>query len=289
MNFPFHLVIDYAHSNRNLADKAFQEFFKESGAPSEEQAQQVFPLFAEWLIFDFVKPNGTTFIAEYYLKNPDNLDEKNLLEFEQIIKTQQYGGFEIINANRGKWIELEHLFFGKRIKVFDRLGSLNAATEGTIIGRIARVNGKYYFVGSNPFYIPQSLSRRLKNTLKGQHAYPTPLETWRLFSTNTTYTEPSNLSIKQIKNKRKILEKNYQVLTKEYKVTFSFNEIVKRIYEENGKRPLDVWNKIMKDGFPEKIFIENTQLFQDIWNYFPHRILKEKSPVEMFQKLKNKK
>lgn len=283
MTFPFHLVIDYAHQNRSLTDTAFLEFFKESGVPNEEQAPQAFPLFAEWLIFDYVKPNGSTFLAEYYLKNPDNLDQDSLSYLEQILQTQQYGGFEIISVNRGQWIELEHLFFGKKVKVFDHVGSLEIATEGMIISRIARVNNKQYIIGSNPFYLPQSFTKRLKNTLKGQHAYPSPIETWKLFSTTTVYAEPENLSYQDILKKRKSLEVQYEKIAKKNGIKLTFNQLSEFVYEENGKRPFDFWTMIMKKGLPEEVFYEHSQLFQDIWNYFPHKALNDKSPVELFQ------
>jgi len=36
-------------------------------------------------------------------------------------------------------------------------------------------------------------------------------------------------------------------------------------------------------GMPERVIFKHYQLFGDIWNYFPHKRLKGKSPVELFR------
>ena|SRR3990167_6536091 len=100
---------------------------------------------------------------------------------------------------------------------------------------------------------------------------------------------PPKVSKQEILKKRKELEIVYQGLTKEITGCMSFSELIKLIYEEDVRPPLDVWDRIMKKGLPNKIFMENIQLFNDIWNFFPHRSLGNECPVGLYNKFTGKK
>ena len=289
MKLPFHLILDYAHTKIEVVNQAFTEFFAKTNLPDNTQEKEAFPLFVEWLIFDFRQQSGVSFLNEYILKNPDKIEEKILNQLKQVAETFIYGGFEIVYVDRKlSLINLEHLFSGKTYAVYDKMGASSVAEKGTIINRIAKVDGGWYMVGSNPIYLPNTFTKRFKKILKGQSVYPSPQDTWLFFTNRTKYTEPENLSKDDVVKKRQSLKKQYELLVKKHNFKLSFAKLLSLIYEENGSPPLDIWAKITKQGISNEVFVMNTALFQDIWNYFPHKILNNNSPVEIYQKNRNR-
>lgn len=292
MKLPFHLVIEFAkHTYPNEVQTAYNQFFSPTGYPTEEQEQDAFPLLSEWLIFDFNRLNKSTFLAEYFLKNPDQLDEAILNQIKQVIKTQWYGGFQIGNRKKGEWFEAEHLFSGKKVIIYDKQGSASLPDRGMIIGRVAKVDGRWYLVGSNPLYLPTVFTPRMKKIMhkNKDDAYLSPQKAWELLKKHYEPTPtPPKITFREILQKRKEIETNYKQIAEEIPGCMSFAKLIKLIYEEDGRPPLDYWQKIIKFGLPAKIFIENTNLFNDIWNYFPHKILNNECPVALYNKLSGK-
>lgn len=291
MQLPFHLIANYAKRTKpHLVDTALKEFFKDTPPITHEQENEAFPLFSEWLIYDYRQPGGSSFIIEYTLKNPDHLPAAELSRFEQVTKTQRYGGFEIISIKRGEWIDVEHLFLGEKTKVYDVSSSKTIPDKGTVVGRIACVEGKWYFVGANPFYFSMTYTPRMKKIMQSEktNPYMSPKETWELVSTPKA-PPPPTFSPSDIKKKRETIQKEFGNLKKKYNFSVSFQDILTLVYEENRKSPIDLWQSLFKNGLPEEVMIKHMQLFQDIWNFFPHKILKGKSPTEMFQQLKQAK
>jgi hypothetical protein len=287
MKLPFHLIIEYAHQNKpGWVKEAYDKFFAPTGYPKEEEDRDAFPLFSEWLIYDYPTQNKSILLVEYYLKNPDKLDQSILVQFEQIIKTHWYGGFQLGRRKKGEWLEGEHLFSGKKIIIYDHHGSINLPMEGMIIGRVAKVDDKWCLIGSNPIYLPMTYTSRMKKIMRtNKSPYVSPQDTWQLLLKHREKTPtPSSVTDEDILKKRKELEINYQQITKDAINCMSFKQLVKLIYEEDGRPPLDVWEQITKAGLPNKIFVKHIELFNDIWNYFPHKILNNNCPVGLFNK-----
>lgn len=68
-----------------------------------------------------------------------------------------------------------------------------------------------------------------------------------------------------------------------------FGRIAKvgKIYYLVGSNPInfaDFITDLMKTGIPEIMCIENIDLFQAMWNYFPHQQLGDKCPHELYEK-----
>lgn len=61
----------------------------------------------------------------------------------------------------------------------------------------------------------------------------------------------------------------------------AFEELVNFISNENTEDILGFWKNLTKKGLPEDLLFHNLELFSNIWNYFPHKCLKNKSPYEM--------
>ena len=118
MVFLFHLIIEYAQTKPEEMAHAFKEFL--GSLPLQNVPEEIQGLFGEWLIFEFRNRQGTTFLAEYILKNPDKLEMAKLNEFEQIIKTHIYSEFQIALVKPSEYIEIEDIVTGKIYRVYDK-------------------------------------------------------------------------------------------------------------------------------------------------------------------------
>ena len=123
-----------------------------------------------------------------------------------------------------------------------------------------------------------------KQMKKNTSIYSSPKEAWALFVKQNEKTPPPKLNYKQIEKKRKEIQLKYKSITKNMPGCITFEQLIKKIYEENGDEPLNVWRKIKQEGLSDKLFINEINLFNDIWNFFPHRILNDNSPVELINK-----
>lgn len=293
MHFPFHLVIEYANTKPEEINRALAEFFGDGPLPKnqDEYSEELLQgLFGEWLIYEFRQKSGNTFISEYILKNPNKLSNAKISELEQIFKTQYYSEFQINRLKKGEYLELEDVFSGNKYRVYDKAGSSNSKEKGLLRARIAKVNDYWYLVGANPIYFPMSYTPRLKRILRR--------ETQKRMT--ITVKDTAEILIHRIKNppqapkiptkkelilKRKQLKEAYTKASIKYKTSLSFSGLITAIYEENRVNVLNFWKKLTKQGLPVKMMIEEFQLLQDIWNYFPHKCLGDTSPTELFAKL----
>ncbi|MDO8657791.1 MAG: hypothetical protein Q7K55_03560 [Candidatus Levybacteria bacterium] len=289
MIFPLRKVIDFAMKKPVEVDRAYTQVF--GSLPFSDLKQDWEELFLEWLIFDYKLSSGATFLIEYVLRNPDKLSEGTLNQFEQIVKTQFYSQFEILNIKKGEWVEVENLFTGKVYKVSEKKGSETLSEKGVIPGRIAKVEGKWYLVGANSIYFPITHTERAKkNMRKLKIKNFSPKDTIKLLrSQEKSSFEPIKIPTKrELKEKRKKLKEEYEVVIEKFKATLLFADLVEAIYKEERVNVLDFWKNLEKSGLKFEMLIENTSLFQDIWNYFPHKCLGNKSPIEIFAEFKEK-
>ncbi|MBI3385232.1 hypothetical protein HY030_03525 [Candidatus Gottesmanbacteria bacterium] len=164
MIFPIRQVVDFAMKKPSETDSAYKQFF--GSLPFSELKPEWEELFLEWLIFDFKRSIGPSFLIEYVLRNPDNLNKKTLDQFEQIAKTQFYSQFEIVEIQKGQWIRLEDLFTGYIYKVYEKKGSEVLADRGVIPGRLGKVDDKWYLVGANSVYFPLTYTERAKKHMR---------------------------------------------------------------------------------------------------------------------------
>lgn len=188
MEFPFHLIIKYAHTKPEGVDNAFKEFF--GPLPPQNVPEEIQGLFGEWLIFEHRNQQGTTFLAEYILRNPDKLDQIKLNHFEQIIQTHLYSEFEIVSVHPPEYIEIEDIVRGNKYKIYDKKGSQNIQEKRLLRTRIAKVDGRWYLVGADPILIPMVYTGRMKKMLRSEKLlHPTIIRkvSW------STYQSFSNL------------------------------------------------------------------------------------------------
>ena len=289
MRLPFGRVVEFAHTRPHEVTRALNDFFKRE-YPGPEEEELIFPIFTEWLIFDYKPTSGTTFLIEYCLRNPDRLNKTTITRMKRAAASHNYSQFEIQDIKRGKYIDVEDLCTGQKFRVWEEKGSSGKHDKGSVHARIALIDGKYYFVGANPIHMSITYTERFKKFFRkssGSKKF-TPIDTWELIKVNRQKTSsPPILTIKQIKNLRKELEKKYIKLVAKYSLGLSFNDLVKLVNEEKREvQPLDFWKGLLKVGLTEQFFFKEFKLLEEIWNYFPHKSLKGKSPYEMFEEMK---
>lgn len=272
----------------NVVDEAYLKFF--GYLPVEKLTTEWEELFLEWLVYDYKQSSGTTFLIEYILRNPDGLDNKKVDQFEQIAQSQIYSMFEILEIKRGEWFILENIHTGKTYQVYEKKGTLSLNHPGTIPGRIAKVDDRWYLVGANSVYFPMThTSRAKKHMRKMKINHYSPKDTVELLMAHDqkNLVPPGEISKTEIKNKNKQLKQDYEKNVEKYHLTLSFNDLIKEIYQEDRVNFWIFWQSLTKKGLTEGFIFENLEILQDIWNYFPHKHLNGQSPVEAYITMKN--
>ena len=287
MIFPFHKIAAFANTKHDEMERALREFFP-STKVLEEATEPTREYFVEWLIFEYKQQSGSTFLVEYVLRNSNQPDRKEIDQFRQIAETQWYSDFQIGDMVRGSHLTVEDVMTGKQYCVHDKQARENLANRGLIKARIACVDSVYYFVGANPAFVPVVYTERMKKIIRGMKQEKMSVRDTALLLMNRGQTPPSvrPLTKKELHEKRKELELAYQKAAATYHATLSFEELRSYIYHENGKDYTKILQQLTKKGIPERMFIDAMQLIQDIWNYFPHKILNDFSPSELFGKFK---
>ncbi|MCL4419368.1 hypothetical protein M1146_04675 [Patescibacteria group bacterium] len=289
MVFPLKQVIDFAMAKPAEVDAAYKQFF--GSLPFSELKPEWEELFSEWLIFDYKTSPGMSFLIEYILKNPSNINKELLDQLEQVAKTQIYSQFEILAIHRGQWIRLEDLFTGKVYTVYENKGSETLPGKGIIPGRIAEYEQKWYSVGANSVYFPIMHTERAKTHMRKLRIKNfSPRDTVELLRSHEEYP-PVLISVptkNELEEKRKSLKIKYEKIAKKFAVILSFNDLIGEIYKEKRVNVLDFWKGLERKGLKMEMLIENSKLFQDIWNYSPHRCLNNLSPIETFIKFNKK-
>lgn len=290
LNFRIGKIVAYIGRTGIDLEKAAQDFFgKYEIYPNMSYWEQISSLFNEWLVFDYRPKNGLTITADYYLKSLDKLSPSLLNELKQIVETQTYDLFEAEDVSPGKSMNVWGLFRGKKYKVLEK--SLSFAIQdrkGSFYNRIARVNGKFYFIGSHPFIFPITHTDRARNFFKQTKGKPvTPKDVLPLIiekeSGKRSDLIPS-LTKKGIKAKRKKLEKKFKKLSQKYGLTIPFRKLTDFVYQEAYQDHFaDFYKDITTVGLPERMIVDNVKFFQDIWNFFPHKKLGNKCPAEKFK------
>lgn len=162
LSFRLGKIVDYAFRKSEDPHELWRIFWR-TDEPDEELRHKVTPLFSEWLIFEYKQKTGTTFIGEYYLKNPDNLNPKQLDQLRQVIQTETFELLEIEKVSRRYgWVIGYALFTGKRYMVYDFSFSHEARVGDVTWARLALDQGKYFTCGSDPFVYQIKFSASLK-------------------------------------------------------------------------------------------------------------------------------
>jgi len=292
LNFKLGKILAYAVRSGANFEKASREFFAGlnpyPGMPNEKE---ISPLFNEWFIFDYRLPSGITWAMDYYARNPDQLPALILDELKQIIETQVYDFVEVEKVNPGKWVEVYSLPTGKRYRVTEIMLSLGLGERrGCFFNRLAKVNGQYYFVGSDPAFLPVTYTERSKKFFLKQRSAFSPKDALAFWLPKEGMEKPDDdLGYLQQKGgllkKRRELALKFKSLRKKYPVKLSFRALVDFVYQEKYKDHFADFHidLISKLGIPEEMVFTEVKFFQDLWNFFPHKVLGGRSPAERFK------
>lgn len=287
MNFKLGKVISYIGRSGVNLEKAAEEFFgKNEIYPGMPDFEQISSLFNEWLIFDYKLSSGSTIISDYYFKNPDRLPDNLMDELKQIIETSIYDLFEVEKSDPGVSLFVWGLFTGKRYKVLEKSLSLSLGDRrGCFYNRIAKVNGNYYFIGSNPAFLPVTHTDRSRKVFKSENKETiSPKLALTFFLPSKSKPQKIIVTKKEIKNKRKKLQKQFEKLKEKYRISTTFDQLKDFLFNENYQDHFaDFYTDISAIGITKEMVVENTQFFQDFWNYFPHKMLDSKCPADKYR------
>lgn len=286
LKFQLRRAIDYAYARDYVTRQTVNEFFGGPPPydPQDEKFEDASSLFNEWLIFEYQPKKNTNIITEYYLRDPDELSPGELKELKDIVESQFYEWVEIVSKKAGRWFKAYGLFTGKTYTIHDINASINLPDKGSFYVRLAKVNNQWHSVGSNPLVMPLSHTNRLKNSMRLK-----PGEKSRLSCRDTLdliLPQPDQqqtfFTRKEIKAKQKKIEKKYNKICKKQGIQVAFPEVLDFIYNENYQTNFSDWLKdITKLGFEFGFIANNLGLFQDAWNFFPHKKLDGKPPAQM--------
>jgi len=292
LNFRLSKIVSYIGRSGVDVEKAAGEFF--DGIEIQQDMpniEQISSLFNEWLIFDYKLTTGVTISTDYYLKNPDNLSEDIMDELKQIIETQTYQLFELEDTIPGEYVVVYSLFSGKKYKVIEKTFSREAlGRKGSFFNRVANVNGDYYFVGSNPTFLPFTYTdRSRKFYLETDKTVLTPKSALGFLLPKKENEEVNKdekyLQIKDgIKLRQRELKKEFIALKKKYKINVSFDKLTAFVYKEAYKDHFaDFYKDVIRIEIPEKMIFEEYKFFQNLWNFFPHKVLGNKCPADLYK------
>lgn len=286
-------IVRFANVQSGYVRKATRTFFPDTFDPSQyspEENNQIAALFNEWFIFDFVSTQPKpSIIKQYYFLNPDRLEDLELTELEEIINTQFFSKFQIEKLIPNQGMDVIDIFTGKSYHIEDIKGSNNNRI-GTISGRIAKVNKTYYLVGSDPLFFPITYTKRaieLNSKNGGLAGSITPKTLFEEFFLNKRKDTIYDSSI-DVQAKRKELEKEYEIAAKKAQCSTPFNVFIDFVYNEHYQKNFGDFyiHLTSKLHIPEKMIFDNVLLFQDLWNFFPHKILGDKCPHDIVNEYK---
>lgn len=241
-------------------------------------------LIGEWILFEYKEDDKPSLLVQYLMRNPDNLSETELGRIEQIVKSQTLMLFQTYKPAKPPYLFLRSVYSGKTYKVYDKLLSASAGLdEISLWGRLSKVDGVNYLIGSNPISLPIRYTDRMIKIFADQKV---PLFTLRDVIKSFVRPEVKKPKVVDINKERKRLEVRYAIITAKYRCKVTHGDIVKFIYNERYNHNFgDYFEDLMKLGVPEEMCFENIKFFQEVWNYLPHKILGDKSPYECGKKM----
>lgn len=289
MNFKLSKVVAYVDRSGVNIRKAAREFFGKNKIYLDmPDFDNIASLFNEWLIFDFKLPSGSTVISEYYLKNPDSLPDWLMDELKQIIATSVYDLFEVETSNPGIELTVWGLFIGQKYRVLEKSLSLSLGNKrGCFYNRIAKINGNYYFIGSNPLFLPVVHTDRSRKMFKTDNK-ETVTSKDALFLLLPPKSAPRQpiVTEKGITKIQQKLQKQFKELKVKYRSNATFAKLEDFLFNENYLDHFaDFYKDITAIGITDEMVVENIRFFQDFWNYFPHKKLGGKCPAEKYREV----
>lgn len=261
MHFPFYLIIAYSGRHKKELSEAYMQFFGDSRKRSD---QRVLGLFAEWVMYEYKRPSGKSFMDSYIETNPDMLGEKLLGQFRQISNSQFFGQFEVISVKKGSSFEVEDMFSGKTYIVYDEEGSRHV-TRGIIYARLGEADGKWSLVGANPVILNLTYAPELKSALKKEVGATrfSVVDAYDLIRYQSAQIRRLNAGAR----KRKLKEW-YEEKAQKYQVRVPFEKIVSMTQKSSSDSILTYWQQWLERGFTKEFLYKELKLFLELWDVY---------------------
>lgn len=134
---------------------------------SIDTAEEIMPLFSEWIIFDYRHDvfKGKTGLEYFVEKNPLRLPPATMRGYEDMLDFE-VGLFDVRAVEQGKGVSFISLRTGKTHFVHDVGASMSLHTGSTVWTRIASICGMYHCVGSSCFPIPIKIIEGLREAMR---------------------------------------------------------------------------------------------------------------------------
>jgi len=260
--------------------RALREFFDrpDLGQGGDlEATQEEENLFTEWLFYDFKMENGKTMLEDFYDTNPFSLSKKELSVYKDL-KKNIYGLYKVLGVKAGEGLTLKNIQTGRKYFVHEFSGSLGINKGIIMSGRVGRVGHHYELVGSDGLIIPLSFSKKYLKMFQDDDNQITPK-----FIRGIVHKQKNvkSLSKEEIIKQKHEIEQEFIDLLEEHQSNYTLGDIKEIIYNEDGQDDLTKIIRIFDRGGDASELDNILELATDAWNYFPHKLLNNRSPMEM--------
>lgn len=121
--------------------------------------------FMEWFLYDYKLRNDQSLLENFVASNPLNLSEIEMLIYRDLLLTNEYGWYEIMEVIPEKSMTLRNVQNDKTWVVQEKMGTYHAHVGALITGRVAKIEDHYELVGSDPVYFQVRISPRVRKHL----------------------------------------------------------------------------------------------------------------------------
>lgn len=150
-------------------DRAIIEFFQLDSI-ADFDPQNVSPLteglLSEWLLYDFILSDNKTMLQNWVKTNPQNLTDKTLGEYRELLNTHIYSFFEVLQIHPGKSLRLRNIFTDETYFVLEHQGTYDTTMRALLPLRLARYHNDWRMISANSIQLPTQLPRNLLQSLK---------------------------------------------------------------------------------------------------------------------------
>lgn len=156
--------------------RAMREFFDrpdldQSGSLKTDEKSEGF--FNEWFLYDFALTNGKTTLADFVVENPLKFSAAEMILHQNLLETNAYGLYEVINIDIDKGLTLKNLQTRKEPYVYERKLTSQVKPGDIFFGRIGKVDDHYELIGADTFSL-QEVDESFKKSFRQMKFKLTP-------------------------------------------------------------------------------------------------------------------
>lgn len=180
-------------------DRAMIEFFQLDSI-ADFDPQMVSPLtgglLSEWLLYDFILSDGRTMLQNWVETNPQDLAAKTISEYKELLNSQIYSFFEVLQIHPGQSLRLRNIFTDETYFVLEHQGTYDTTLGALLPLRLARYRNNWRIVSADsiqlPIQLPPDMLQSLKNTSPKLRL--TPKDLWQMLLRDYETTPTSSMA-----------------------------------------------------------------------------------------------